>query len=226
MFNVQSESRPNHVALQVLSTGERRRLVDGGHSWYVPDGYVAFRRGTAVWAVPFDLGTLDVMGEPALVLENAALGSFAPAGDGSAVYVPDVGVGNTELVWVDRSGASTPIDAEPGNYSHPHLSPNGLSLAVSTLRDVWVFDLERGARSRLTRAGALMLHPTWAPDGTRVTFMARTATNYQDLFWAPGDGSGEAELLLSREGIQREGSWSPDGRILALHVWSRKRSAI
>ena len=215
LFRVQSDSRPNHVALQVLSTGERRVLAEGGQSWYLSNGYVAFRRGRDVWAVPFDLETLEVAGEAALVLEDAALGQFASAGDGSAVYVPDPGVGTRELVWVDRSGQSTPIETEVADYGQPDLSPEGRRLAVSTIDGIWVIDLERGTRSRLTGAGEIFLHPTWVSDGTRVTFLAQTATTYQDIFWAPGDGSGQAELLVGGDGIQREGSWSGDNRTFA-----------
>ena len=60
------------------------------------------------------------------------------------------------------------------------------------------------------------MEPVWTPDGTRIAFSS-TRAGIWDLWWKPTDGSGEAELLLEREGVQFPGSWSPDGSVLAFY---------
>ena len=61
------------------------------------------------------------------------------------------------MMWVDRTGAAQPIAAAgPGSYLGPRLSPDGQKIAVARRRersrttDVWVYDVERGAPTRVT----------------------------------------------------------------------------
>jgi serine/threonine-protein kinase len=84
--------------------------------------------------------------------------------------------------------------------------------------DVWVENVERGTRARLTSSrGVNDDEPLWTPDGSRVTFGSVQAGSSWDLVWKPADGSGEAEVLLRREHPQLPSSWSPDGRLLAFY---------
>ncbi len=66
------------------------------------------------------------------------------------------------LVWVDRSGRETPIDAPLHIYSTPRLSPDGTRIAV-TIReqqnDIHVFDLKRGTLMRLASSSSVEFVP-------------------------------------------------------------------
>src|SRR4029453_8736959 len=73
------------------------------------------------------------------------------------VYLKATDLSNlTELRIFDRSGKTTGTVGEPGGYVGPSLSPDGTRLAVGRhelnvpARDIWVFDLARGTRLRLT----------------------------------------------------------------------------
>jgi len=82
-----------------------------------------------------------------------------------------------------------------------------------------VLDIERDARSRLTRDGSNIL-PTWTPDGARIAFgSARSGSGVVNLFWKSADGGGDASLLLKSSAPRFPQSWSPDGRLLALTEW-------
>src|SRR6185503_5355536 len=79
----------------------------------------------------------------------------------------------SSLVLVDRKGAAQPLAGAPArSYLFPRLSPNGEKVAVSVRReasrntDMWVYDVLRGAPTRLTFDGAG--NPVWSPDGKRL----------------------------------------------------------
>ena len=96
-----------------------------------------------------------------------------------------------EVTRVDRSGRAEPV-SEPGRYNHlPAISPDGTRLAVTrsarTSGDLWVLDLERNTRSRLTTQNA-NIHPVWAADGRRVIFSLFGTSGSFDLHSLPDDG--------------------------------------
>jgi len=131
------------------------------------------------------------------------------------------------LVWVSRDGEATHLEADhqPGQYASPRVSPDGSRVAVSLaedpgggggLSDLWVFDLTRGTRSRITFEGNNRFFPVWTHDGTRLTW-ADGITSANRLVWAPADGSGPVSTLLEKAGPQFPTDWSPDGQVLAFY---------
>jgi serine/threonine-protein kinase len=139
--------------------------------------------------------------------------------EGSLLYVSG---GNTliagRLQWVSRGGQEEgpPLDPEPQSYEWLYLSPDGRRLAAHVDSedgfDIWVWDVERGTRTRLTfdRSSS---RPIWTPDGARITF----SNARRGISSKPADGSGPEEELVSPEGfaIMQPSSWSPDGSTLA-----------
>jgi serine/threonine-protein kinase len=104
-----------------------------------------------------------------------------------------------------------------GTYSHPRISPDGSRVAVDMFiqsrRDVWVYDLTRGTRTRLTNndAGTYSGLPAWTPDGARVSFYS-----IDELYSRAADASTESERLTEEAKRGRYPiSWSPDGTTLA-----------
>ena len=227
IFTVQSTSAPPQLAILDLTTGEHRLLIGGSQARYATTGHVVFQGNEStqsLLAAPFDADRLELTGEPVAILEDGsagpgAVGTFDIGLDGTLVYLPTVRP-NSTLVWVSREGRETPVVEEPAMYRYPRLAPGGARAVVAVdtrgRLDIWVHDVERGTRTRLTRSSGESVYPLWTPDGGRVTFSRSKNLNMNyDLFWAPSDGSGEPELLLEREGLQFPFSWSPDGRTLA-----------
>ena len=89
--------------------------------------------------------------------------------------------------------------------------------------EIWVYDLSGDTQIRqLTLGGNNGGNnelPTWTPDGQRVTFSS-DRDGKQGIYWQPADGSGVAEQLATAEEgtVLLVGSWSPDGKTLALMV--------
>jgi Tol biopolymer transport system component len=121
---------------------------------------------------------------------------------------------------MDRQGKSTPLLEERGReYLGCSLSPEGQRLAVSIIErskmDVWIYDLVRGTKSRLTIDGG-SFDPTWSPDGRDVVFVTR-GEGAAAFYSAPADGSRPPAPLAPVRGWLGSGSFSPDGRLFAFN---------
>jgi len=122
------------------------------------------------------------------------------------------------LVWVDRQSQEEVLPFAPQFYGAFQLSPDGSRAAITisvTTKDIWVYDLVRGSRSRLTRQGNNSI-PVWTPDGKKIAF-ASDRNGVLSMFLKSVTGRGEAEQL-SETKFSEPFSWSPDGRTLAFTV--------
>jgi serine/threonine-protein kinase len=207
-----------------LATGKLKRFEQpGSNPHYVSSGHVvlATRTGTLL-AVPFDPSRLEITGAAVPVTDGVFVG---PAGgarlgvsrDGAFAYVSGPVV-LRDLVMVDRAGGVRVLPAEPQAYVALRLSPDGRRIAVEVAgpdpvnSDVWVYDIVRHTRTRLTFEQAAR-RPIWTPDGKRIVY-SRGPVSQADLYWMPADGSGPAESLLVAPDDQWPGDFTPDGHTL------------
>ena len=227
-------SSENKVVMFAFDTGETRILADGNFPRYLPTGHIVFARGGELWAMAFDADRLDVSGRPYRVVTGVAhslfsgLTQFALAHDGSLAYIPTgAQAQDSRLVWVDHDGSTVPATPTAAAFQHPRLSADGKRAAVSItdragVERIWVLDLTRGSRTRLTVDGSVNRWPVWAPDGERLVFCSTRGSETMGLFEKRADGSGEAQLLLSPREVGGEYavpvSWSRDGGALAFYL--------
>ena len=226
------------IVVQSLETGDRTVLIEAGRdARYVPTGHLVYGLNGMVFAVPFDLGARQVTGRTVPLVDGVADGGlftgavqFSVATNSSLVYVSGGagGGGVSTLVWVDRLGREELLGADrpPDQYAYPRLSPDGTRVAVAIAEnvnalagpaDLWVLDLARGSRSRITFGGNNRYFPVWSPEGSQLAF-ADGSGNPNRLLLASADGSGQIETLLDRDERQFPTSWAPDGQALAIHV--------
>ena len=225
-----------NVVLHSLDTGEHRVLISGGaDARYVSTGHLVYLKTGTLMAVPFDVRSRQVTGAPVALIEGVMQGVNAPNGvdetgagqftvstSGTLLYVTG-GIGpirQSSFVWVDRKGASQPMTAAPaGPYLSPRLSPDGQKVAVHVRRgasrstDVWVYDVLRGAPTRLTFNGSNGW-PIWSPDGKRLAFSATTA-GVINLHTINADGSGQPVRLATSDETQFPSSWSSSANAIA-----------
>jgi serine/threonine-protein kinase len=226
------DSQPS-VALLRLDTHRWRVLLqDAADARYVPTGHLVFLRQGTLMAVRFDLARLEVIGQPVALVENViqvfstsssyntGTGQFGISNSGSLIYaaggiVPDQ---KNSLVWVDQRGIEQAVMAKQCPFGAPRLSPDGQKIAYdsSGVREdrVWVYDLSRDTNSSLTSEGTVGF-PIWAPDGSRLVF-AWMEYGVPNLFWQLFDGSSQMERLTTSEYQQFPGSWSSDGKTVAV----------
>ena len=223
----EDETIYRNIDVVSLETGERKALIEGGiYGRYLPTGHIAYVWEGTLLAVPFDLGQLEVTGTPLPLLDNVSMNT----GRGSAqvgfsqtetlVYLTRGSATDAESIfWMDREGKIDPLLSTPRDYSRLRFSPDGRRLAVNFSdgknRDIWVYDLEREALSRLTFHEGTDRAPVWTPDGRYVTFRSAREGGAGNIYWKRADGTGDAERLTEGSNLQVPNSWSPDGKVLA-----------
>ena len=208
------------AALLSLDTGTWTRLRPPRlwSSRYARSGHLLESGPHGVTAVPFDPTHPEHTRATAFVVDDvfsppgAANSWFTVSDSGTLVYVP--GDPNlTVLTWVDRAGGVAPIADKAASVADPTLSPDGTRVALEGEDALWVVDLRRGARSRLTfENGSGTAYPVWSRDGTRIFFASNRSGDW-DLYSVPA-GGGPAKRLLARKGTQIPLSEAPDGTLL------------
>jgi serine/threonine-protein kinase len=212
------------IEAEVLSTGERRVLVEGGIcGQYFPTGHLVYARSGTLLAVAFDPQKLTVSGSPVVVLQGVSMGlttgtaQFALSASGTLAYGAGTALGgNRTLVWVDRKGNVERLRLPPRCYLHPRISPNGQRIAVEVegpTHDFYVYELGRGTLTRMTLDGSNHW-PVWTPDGGRISFRIWGPGGFT-MWWMPADRRAAPERLTSIGIMQSPASWSPDGKVLA-----------
>ena len=230
-------NRPNQQGIYAasLDSTERKFIVaTNTNATYVQSGQLLFMRGDVLMAQPFDLRNLTLGGEPRSVADHIETGAsagtslpaatFAASPNGVLVWRRVFQSSQSLPQWFDRNGKKLGAVGEAADYSNPALSSDDTKLAVgirdpqTKTRDIWIFDLLRGTRTRLTFDPADDLDSIWSPDGTRIAFTS-DRTGQRNIYWKPADGSGSEELLLGgKEAQENVEDWSRDGKYLMYNL--------
>ena len=223
-----SDSASNQVAAIDLATGSRKVLVRGASAGrYAPPGHLVFVRSGTLQAVAFDPRRVEVMGEPATILERVATvaGPQSPpqvavSNTGTLVYVPGSATGEQPrvLTWVDRDGREQPVGAETKSYSTPRVSKDGTRIVAATDEgDLVVYDINRKVTFPLTFGNNRDIRPVWSSGGSRVLFRTNDAKG-PSIYSLAADGSGSRERLISVSGDGSPNAMTPDGKTLVYSV--------
>jgi serine/threonine-protein kinase len=202
-----------------LVSGRQEVLEAGAHPAYSPSGHLVYQAGSTayeLWALPFSLSTLQATGDRFLLSENGR--NPTVAGDGTLVYLDHVPL-MSQLGFVDREGAPKEQIGQPmEGVMGLTLSPDGREVAVSAVldfnRDIWIHDLARNLRNRLTNAPELDFAPAWSAKGSEVAFSSDRMGRDYDIFRQRVDGTGEPEVLVGTPAREVAGDWSQDGKYL------------
>ena len=213
------------IYLASLDSSERKLLLKADATPVLYSaGHLLFLRERTLMAQPFDLRRLELAGEAFPIAEEIQTNGtnpnavFSASENGTLAYLTGTEGGTSQLLWFDRSGKQIGALGEPAVYNNVALSPDGRRASVSVLegsnRDLWIFDVARGLRSRLTFDPAIEADSVWSPDGSRLIFNSNRKGLY-DLYQRAADGSGVDELLYEDAvGSKFPMSWSADGRFI------------
>jgi Tol biopolymer transport system component/DNA-binding winged helix-turn-helix (wHTH) protein len=200
----------------------RLRLVEASRAIYVEPGYIIYAQKSALYARAFDAARLELTGQPVQIADDVfyrdSLDTSAfDAAQETLIYraIPN-DQPPSPLVWVDREGATTaaavPLRA-PVNF---RLSPDGRKIVYDegAPPDVWILDLERGARTRVTSSPQSERGALWSPDGSSIVFDTHRE-NGRAIYEKRADGA-LPEKLLFAAGAQNVAvsDWSADGRFI------------
>jgi Tol biopolymer transport system component len=209
------EGGPDTIVL--FANGTRRSLLMAKDQrlWtprYASTGHILYRRtptNSGIWALPFSLDRVEVTGEPFLVAPDGA--EPCPGPDGFLVYRHGEDQGRQQLAFVTREGtAERKIGDVFEVVGNGALSPDGKRLAgvvnENNNGDVWVFDLARGTRTRLTFDSGWDIQPRWSPDGRSIYHVS---VKDGTIRRRAADGTGTEHVL--RKGwapsISSDGKW-------------------
>jgi serine/threonine-protein kinase len=218
------------IVVQSLESRERKVLFKGDCARYLPTGHIVYALENNLFAVPFNLDTLQATGASVQMVEGVFrtdplyTPQYAISTSGTLVYVPTAIAAAPQrrtLVWVDRNGKEEPLAAAPSDtYRAIRISPDGTRVALTvntgSKSDIWIWDLVRETRTRLTfNEGSE--YPLWTLDGKRIAFSSSRGMVLGDVYLKAADGTGEEEKLgaVPNRSLY-PWSWSNDGKTLVL----------
>jgi Tol biopolymer transport system component len=199
-----------------------------GALFYVANGRVDVRR--------VDTNRLVVTGDPRTTGFKAGGNTpyhpvmLSASTDVLAFALSSVPYGN-RLAAVSRTGESLRVWDEAEAQNWPRVSPDGRRLArqrIDVVRgnpDIWLEDLERGTRVRVTTSVEPDVFPVWSPDGTRLAYMrglppGRPGPRVLNIGQA--DGTGVVRTLPCPGLYCEPTDWTSDGRHLLVNVRDEK----
>jgi Tol biopolymer transport system component len=207
--------------------GRESRLVVGGYLLAIyASGFLLYVKGNTLMAQAFDPERGQLKGDP----PQRVVDRVERAGDyfantidatenGILIYRTNGEFDQKRLTWFDRTGKNQGVTGEVGSYWDVRLSPDGQKLASNAgnrYSDIWVDDLARAVRTRLT-IDPDTDHgiPVWSPDGSRIAFAVLEGKIRTGIYQKHSNGAGGEELLLadSDRSIWPT-SWSRDSRFL------------
>ncbi|HTR03396.1 MAG TPA: protein kinase [Thermoanaerobaculia bacterium] len=202
-----------------------RLLAAYGSAQTVPGWLLSVSEGHLV-AWPFDAERLTLGGEARRIPVEANFdygtwrGVFSVSRNGILVYQTLQEQARGQLQWMDLAGHVTATVGEPNNSFALRLSPDGTRASIiegDPNSDLWVYELDRGFRTRLTTNEQVILTPIWTRDGSEIFYVSGTSatvgSDYK-LMRRPSSGGGKAtEVARSKVRIEPT-DVTPDGKIL------------
>jgi serine/threonine-protein kinase len=226
IFPADTQPDSMQIALLDLRSRKYRVLIQGGGSpVYADSGHIVYGSAGTLRAVRFDLGRLEVAGDPVTVVEgvitkSGGAASFSVSANGTLTYVAGTSASpRRSVVWVDRQGREEETNVPPRAYAYARLSPEGGRIALDIRdddNDVWTWDLTRKTLTRLTFNPGMDRGPVWTPDGTRIAFSMATK-GAESVYIQAADGSGMPTRVTPEKGIFIPVSFTPDGKQLLVH---------
>jgi serine/threonine protein kinase len=159
---------------------------------------------------------LEVIAKPVGYDGQFNYAAFSVSPQGSIAYEEGSGSTANEVVWFDRGGKEAGRLPAMANDTSVRISPNGDQLLYigtqGTRSDVWVAQLTRGTRTRIsleTEGGAFGI---WSPDGHRVAY--KNGVGGDSIVVRTSDGLGSEQLVVKMQGDVLPRGWSADGNYI------------
>lgn len=217
----------NTLYFASLDGKENRALFRSQSNAVYADGFLLFARGDHLLAQPFDPAKGKLSGEARTLTKNVMNDAStwhmdASASDGGVLIYGTGGASDWQLIWIGRDGKQLSVVADKlTNLQSAVLSPRGdrVVMGIDTgENDLWVLDLTRGVKTRLTFGPIANAHPVWSPDGEWIAYTS-VRNGQPSIYRKRSDGSGAEELLFTGPATQSidafsPSSWSHDGKEL------------
>jgi len=221
-------SETNVLAVADLETGEARVLFPlmsraaydpgSGRLLYVTDGTLVAR--------PFDLDSLTLSGEAVPLAEDLPtfITGWTPFAVSPAGVIAHLsGRRLADFVWRDRDGRVVGRADVPSTFEAFALAPDERRVVAETdipekgESDLWLLDLLRGTRQRLTSLPGSESNPTWSPDGREILFINHGSVEdeKEGIYRLDVQGGGQDHLEWTDvDSWDWPLDWAPSGEML------------
>ncbi|HVE65553.1 MAG TPA: protein kinase, partial [Thermoanaerobaculia bacterium] len=216
-------SEQSGVYVVSIDGKEDRRVFQSYGSAQYASGWLLSVRDSDLMAQRFDADTLALSGQPVRVADNVNFdagtwrGSFTVSENGVLAYhVAQTGVGG-QLTWLDSAGRSLGTVGDRSEAYATRLSPDGRRASVivgDPNNDIWVYELDRGVRTRQTTGAQVTPSPVWSPDGSEILFCSQRGLGEFVLSSMAADGAGEHRVFHRSKVRIEPTDWSRDGRYI------------
>ena len=162
---------------------------------------------------------LEVIAKPVGYDGQFNYAAFSASPQGSIAYEEGSGSTANEVVWFDRAGKETGRLPAMANDTSVRVSPNGDQLLYvgtqGARSDVWVAQLTRGTRTRISLESEGGAFGIWSPDGHRVAY--KNGIGGDSIVVRTSDGLGSEQVVAKMQGDLLPRGWSADGYIVFEH---------
>jgi len=215
-----------------LDGGSSRQLVQTSTAPVYGSGHLFYSHNRTLIVRPFHPDSGEFTGEPVALSDQVLVDNTTWR---LALSVSETGV----LTYIaggrhiSNTGAQIELYSRDGRHVRSaesffagfqlSLSPDGTRIVSdyappgsnATQRDIWMYDLSRNVRTRLTFHRKPEIYPAWSPDGKLVAYARITAlANAGDLRVVDARGGGD-RLVAHSDSVQlAPDDWTPDGRFI------------
>ena len=231
------DAKQNGIYFGSVDSTQTRMVLPTDSAAQYASGYLLYRAASALVAQPFDPKNGTLSGSPTPVVNNLRddvgvwRSIFAVSENGMMIY--QRGTADAEkshIVWFDRAGKSL-ADYDPQEASTTNarsllgvrdvrLSPDNKRAAFASGSGIWILDLERKTKTRVTFDQQVVQEPAWSADGKTLLFTAQVTSGggNVEVRSKSADGSGSEKTLLAEQNNYHVPGWSPDGKYLT-YLW-------
>ena len=214
--------------------------IDGGPSTFVVNsssnaqfssGYLLYMRGSSLLAQRMNESSLTLEGDAMSVAEGVindpgfSLGVFSASRNGILVYQTGEGLAGARMVIVNRQGKELSFVGDIIEHFWVRISPEGKRIVMgifepkSRTQNVWMYDINRGGRSRFTTGLSADINPVWSPDGKKIAYTSIVGDDFSVHIRPAAGGGADETIITTREQILSS-DWSPDGTTLCIDHYS------
>jgi len=203
-----------------------QRIISAKSNPIFAENRVLYVRDGVLMAHPFDAGKLELNGDAVPLTEGVAYvrgwshGVFSASNNGRLVFREGQVSSGAQLTIFDLEGDVMEVLGVQEAQTSFAVSHDNTRVAVSimdqttTNMDIWIWDLDRGIRNRLTFDSGLDLTPVWSPDDSLIAYTSRREEN-PGLYIKAANGAGNERLVWPVEHNILVRDWSSDGRYIA-----------
>lgn len=158
------------------------------------------------------------LGSMALALSSAA----AQEKDKAKTKKPDVAA---DINKPRADARKIAFETSEGTWMSVDVSPDGQTLLIDLLGDLYTLPIAGGAAKALTSGPAFDSQPRFSPDGKTIAFTS-DRSGIENIWLMDADGKNPRALTTEKDAYVRSPAWTPDGNYLIGRKEDGKRAGI